>query len=215
MPESVETSPPAARIAGWGAITAVGRGIEALRRALRANTSGLRPCERFSHPRFQSNLAGAVPEEFANPEHDDPACHLADTALVEARRHADQVLSSIPAERIALVLSTTKANIEALERFADARPCSPAARRHLQADRLAADLAAAHGAKGPVQCLSVACVSGLIAVQQGAKLIQRGEADAVLVIGVDHLSAFVVADSAHSRRLIPPAAGRSIVIAAG
>jgi 3-oxoacyl-[acyl-carrier-protein] synthase II len=63
----------------------------------------------------------------------------------------------------------------------------------LQADLLAADLAAAHGACGPVQAVSVACVSGLIALMQGAKLIQRGLVDATLVVGVDHLSAFVVA----------------------
>jgi len=44
-----------------------------------------------------------------------------------------------------------------------------------------------------VQCVSAACISGLSAIQQGAKIIQRGEADAVFVVGVDHLSAFVVA----------------------
>jgi 3-oxoacyl-(acyl-carrier-protein) synthase len=92
-----------------------------------------------------------------------------------------------------MVLSTTKANIEALERVADGRPCSDTARRHLQGDLLAIDLATAHGARGPVQCVSVACMSGLVALQQGTKLIQRGDADAVLVAGVDHLSAFVVA----------------------
>jgi 3-oxoacyl-(acyl-carrier-protein) synthase len=124
---------------------------------------------------------------------DDPAFYLADTALMEARAEAHAVLSSIPAERIGLVLSTTKANIEALERISDGRPCSDLARRHLQGDFLAADLAAGHGARGPVQCVSVACVSGLVAIQQGAKLIQRGAADAVLVVGVDHLSAFVLA----------------------
>jgi 3-oxoacyl-[acyl-carrier-protein] synthase II len=63
----------------------------------------------------------------------------------------------------------------------------------LQGDLLAADLATPHGARGPVQCVSAACVSGLIAIQQGAKLIQRGVVDAVLVVGVDHLSAFVIA----------------------
>jgi 3-oxoacyl-(acyl-carrier-protein) synthase len=99
----------------------------------------------------------------------------------------------IPADRIGLVLSTTKANIEALERLSDGRPCSATARRHLQADLLAADLAAEFGAHGPVQNISNACVSGLVALMQGAKLIQRGAADAVLVVGVDHLSAFVVA----------------------
>jgi 3-oxoacyl-(acyl-carrier-protein) synthase len=91
------------------------------------------------------------------------------------------------------VLSTTKANIEALERLTENRPCSEAARRHLQGDFLAADLARAHGADGPVQCVSLACISGLVAIQQGVKLIQRDAADAVLVAGVDHLSTFVMA----------------------
>src|SRR5207237_8214044 len=111
----------------------------------------------------------------------------------QARHQARDILAAIPPERIGLVLSTTKANIEAMERLADQRSCSESARRHLQADLLAADLAAMHGANGPVQCVSLACVSGLVALRQGAKLIQRGAAEAVFVVGVDHLSAFVVA----------------------
>jgi len=181
---------PNVAVAGYGAVTAVGRGVDALRSALQSNASGLSPCERFNHPRFQSNIVGATPP---NGGGDDPAHCLATEALREARDRARDSLAPIPAERIGLILSTTKANIEALERLSDGRPCSGAARRHLQADLLAADLAAEHGARGPVQCTSVACVSGLIALQQGAKWIQRGAADAVFVVGTDHLSAFVVA----------------------
>jgi 3-oxoacyl-(acyl-carrier-protein) synthase len=175
-------------IAGCGAISAVGRDVNALRSALRANASGLRASEKFSHPRFQSNIVGTA----LNDDTDNPAWQLADTALTEAREQAQKILSAITAERIGLVLSTTKANIEALELISEKRPCSESARRHLRGDLLAADLATAHGARGPVQCVSVACVSGLIAIQQGAKWIQRGAADAVLVVGVDALSAFVV-----------------------
>jgi 3-oxoacyl-(acyl-carrier-protein) synthase len=180
---------PEVVIAGCGAITAVGRGVDALRSALHANTSGLRADERFNHPRFQSQIVGAVPRDGSN---DDPAHELATAALREACDQARDVLAKVPAKRIGFVFATTKANIEALERVSDGRACSDAARRHLQADLLAADLAAENGACGPVQCISVACVSGSIALQQGAKLIQRGVADAVLVAGVDHLSAFVV-----------------------
>lgn len=183
---------PAVAIAGCGATTAVGRGVEALRVALRANASGLRSCARFDSPRFQSSIVGAAPQNGGGDE-DDPAFRLADEALREAREQAREVLALIPAERVGLVLSTTKANIEVLERLSDGRPCGTSARRHLRGDLLAADLAAEHGARGPVQCVSVACVSGLVAIQQGAKLIQRGATDAVLVVGVDHLSAFVVA----------------------
>jgi 3-oxoacyl-[acyl-carrier-protein] synthase II len=182
--------PPSVAIAGGGAITAVGVGVDALRSALRANVSGLRPCVRFDAPQFQSCIVGAALG--LDVGSDNPAWQLADPALREAREQAREVLAGIPAERISLVLSTTKANIEAMERLAAGRPCSETARRHLQGNFLAADLAATHGARGLVQCVSVACVSGLVAITQGAKLIQRGAADAVLVVGVDHLSAFVL-----------------------
>jgi 3-oxoacyl-[acyl-carrier-protein] synthase II len=182
---------PNIAIAGCGATTAVGRGVNALRTALHANASGLRPDKRFDSSRFQSSVVGAAPQSDADS--DNPAFQLADEALREAREQAREILATIPAARIGLVLSTTKANIAALERLAEDRPCSETARRHLQGNLLATDLAAAHGAHGPSQCVSVACVSGLVAIQQGAKLIQRGAADAVLVVGVDHLSAFVVA----------------------
>ncbi len=181
---------PNVAIAGYGAITAVGCGTNKLLAALRLNMSGLRACEKFNSPRFQSNIVGAGPRNF---DDENPAWFLASEALKQARESSQNILEKISAERIGLVLSTTKANVEALERISENRPCSDSARRHLQGNFLAADLAAEFGARGPVQCISTACVSGLIAIQQGTKIIQRGEADAVLVVGVDCLSEFVVA----------------------
>jgi len=191
---------PVVVIAGCGAISAVGCGIEPLRVALQKNSSGLRPSEKFNSPRFQSGIVGSAPK---NAAADNPAWFLAMEALRQACDASQKVLEKIPAGRTGLVLSTTKANIEALERISDNRSCSETARRHLQADRLAADLAAAHGAHGPVQAVSVACVSGLIAIQQGTRMIQRGEADAVLVVGVDCLSEFVVAGFTALKALDP------------
>lgn len=178
-------------IAGCGVISAVGHGVGSLRTALHTNTSGLRASTRFDHARFQSNIVGAALDESKLTE--NPAHQLAATALTEAKANAQAALADVASNRIGLVLSTTKANIEALERLSDGRPCSDTARRHLQPELLAADLAAESGAHGPVQNISVACVSGLIALMQGAKLIQRNAADAVFVVGVDHLSAFVMA----------------------
>ena len=177
---------PGVAIAGCGVISAAGRDTAALLEAMRSNTSFLRRNDRFPVPRFQSNIVGTAP---IDPTSDNPAHQLATSALREA---IPATLGILP-ERLGLVLSTTKANIEALERLSDGRPCSAAARRHLQADLLACDLAAEFGARGPVQNISNACVSGLFALTQGAKLIQRGAADAVFVVGVDHLSAFVIA----------------------
>src|SRR5207245_1712023 len=101
---------PQVAIAGYGAICAVGRGVEALTSALRANASGLRGCDRFAHPRYQSSIVGAVGGNGTGGDHDDPAYELAKEALDEACDRAKDLLRSTAAERIGLVLSTTKAN---------------------------------------------------------------------------------------------------------
>jgi 3-oxoacyl-(acyl-carrier-protein) synthase len=106
MREPIPTSPPAdVIITGCGAITAVGHGVEALRSAMRANTSGLRPNARFAQPRYQSSITAAIPRNGSLTEEDDPAFRLATDALQEARANARESLASIPAERIGLVLS--------------------------------------------------------------------------------------------------------------
>jgi 3-oxoacyl-(acyl-carrier-protein) synthase len=179
---------PVVAIAGCGAVSAVGCGLESLLNALRSHLLGLGPSEKFSSPRFQSNLVGAAPRD---QDDEDPAWLLAREALQQAVGAAKTI--KIPPQKIGLILSTTKANIEALERVSAGRPCSKAALRHLQSNLLAEDLAKEFGIRGPVQAVSVACVSGLVALSQGVKLIRRGAADAVFVVGVDCLSEFVVA----------------------
>ena len=120
-----------------------------------------------------------------------------------ASRRAE-ILAAIPAQRTALVPFHHQGQHRGAGTPHRASPLHwRSARRHLRGDFLAADLAAAHGASGPVQCVSLACVSGLVAVTQGAKLIQRGAADAVLVVGVDHLSAFVMAGFSALKALDP------------
>src|SRR5439155_26244865 len=106
MREPPVNSLPAVAIAGCGATTAVGCGVDALRSALRANTSGLRPNARFDSTRYQSSIVGAAPQNGADS--DDPAFQLADEASREAREQSREILSLIPATRIGLVLSTTK-----------------------------------------------------------------------------------------------------------
>jgi 3-oxoacyl-[acyl-carrier-protein] synthase II len=101
------------------------------------------------------------------------------------------------------VLSTTKAEITALEDAFHHRPGSAVAQRHLFPALLAADLAAAQDITGPVQCVSIACVSGLLAIQQGVLLIQEDKADLVFVVGVDLFSDFVLSGFTMLRSLDP------------
>ena len=185
---------PGVFIAGCGAVSAVGSGTGPLGEALQNNRTGLRPLQKFDSPRFQSKMVGLAPRD---PEQEDPAWELATVALKEAGK------TVAAAGRTGLILSTTKANITALERLMDSRPCSEKARRHLRPELLAADLAAEFEIRGPVQTVSVACVSGLTAIQQGVRMIQRGEADEVYVAGVDCVSEFVMAGFTALKALDP------------
>ncbi|HEU6449161.1 MAG TPA: beta-ketoacyl-[acyl-carrier-protein] synthase family protein [Verrucomicrobiae bacterium] len=196
-------------IAGCGAVSAVGWGVKPLLDALKKNSSGLRACERFNSPKFQSHIVGAVQKEWrsgilSGPDFlENPAWCLAGEALAQACASTKEILAKISSQRIALVLSTTKANIPALERLSENLPCGESARRHLRADLLAEDLAKKFGAGGTIQTVSLACVSGLVAISQAAKAIQRGEADAVFVVGVDCLSEFVMSGFTALKALDP------------
>ena len=200
-------------LAAGGAVSALGLGLHRLEEAACSNLGAVRECPRLAGKGYQSTRVGSVPDEVwallrdRDPEHaETPAFLLADAALREtlhgleagapnpgSTSMAGGSESSLPPPaRRGLVLSTTKAEITALERGLSGSPCPALTRRHLFPALLAEDLAAAHGIAGPVQCVSAACISGLLAIQQGVLLIQEGRADLVLVVGVDLLSAFVL-----------------------
>ena len=149
---------PGISIAASGEVTALGLGRERLEQAVRANAGGLRECPRLAGKGYQSTVGGYVPDEVwrslreRDPAHADaPAFLLADAALREARaicwaavakprrvlpnartgRRESSLFDSVPASRRGLVLSTTKAEITALESAIRRQPCSATARRHL------------------------------------------------------------------------------------
>ncbi|HEX7570774.1 MAG TPA: beta-ketoacyl-[acyl-carrier-protein] synthase family protein [Verrucomicrobiae bacterium] len=186
-------------IAGCGAVTAAGLGLAPLQRAVAANVSALSRREILLGKTPQTIVAGFVPDEIvaqlraADAVHADSRAFLfAAAALREAAENAGAVLDSVPSQRRGFVLSTTKANIEALDQLFRQQPVSAVAQRQIQPAFLAADLAAAFACRGPVQCVSAACISGLSSLQQGAALIRRGLADVVFVAGVDLISHFVL-----------------------
>lgn len=186
-------------IAGCGVVTAAGLGMEALQRAVFSNASALQRRELLIGKTSQSVVAGFVADEItaqlrgADAAHADSRAFLfAAAALREAVKNAATILDSVPATRRGFVLSTTKANIEALDKLVRQQPVSAVAQRQIQPAFLAADLAAVFDCRGPVQCVSAACISGLSALQQGAAFIQRGIADVVFVAGVDLISQFVL-----------------------
>jgi 3-oxoacyl-[acyl-carrier-protein] synthase-1 len=118
---------------------------------------------------------------------DDASSHEATTKLerITIRAVEDVVArTSVPADRTAFILSTTKGNISFLE---EGQPNHP--RLHLPA--LAEFIRNRFGFRRSL-VVSNACISGVMALLVGKRMIDSGEVDHVVVAGVDVLSKFIV-----------------------
>ncbi len=102
---------------------------------------------------------------------------------------------AIPLERTAFILSTTKGNIGFLEQGLPDHP-----RIHLHA--LAKYIADKFGFHRPL-VVSNACVSGVMALIAGKRMIETGEVDHVVVAAVDVLSRFIVSGFQSLQALSP------------
>lgn len=170
-------------------ITALGDGLDVTWTEMLRKVCGLQPMTRFSQDLYGTAVAGEIPQEVM----DSLPCPAEGAAYRLSRHSTARALEglSIDPKRTGLVLSTTKAEITALEAsLGDPKvPLDP----RYDPYRMARDLAAVHGLEGPVFALSNACASGLIAVAQGARLLASGAAETMVVVGVDTLSPFILA----------------------
>ncbi len=197
-------------VAGSGAVTALGVGMGPLWEAVRTNRSGLEAHELTVGALTQTVYSGRVPAAALDvlcAETPDLAASrpalLAVAALREASGAAADRIGGTPPERCGMAVSTTKAHVEALWRQVRGESVPELAARHVRPARLAADLASAFSVKGPTVCVSSACVSGLLALAQGARMIRSGAADVAYVVGVDLCSYFVLSGFAGLKALDP------------
>jgi len=159
-----------------------------------AGTCGIRPMRRFRHGAFATDYAAEVTpddEERLRLSEDYPGRGRAHLFALAAGRHALRMQgAATDASHTGLVLSTTKAELAALERLADT---GDALDDMYNPFRLARALASDLRLGGPVLAVSNACASGLVAIAAASRILARGEARTVLVIGVDVLGEFLLA----------------------
>ncbi len=175
-----------------GAVTALGAGVDVLWEGLLAGRTGLAPVRRFATDGYLSSLAGCIPA--LDAEH--PCSRL--DALIEMLFDGTP---PVPADTM-LFTASTKAGIDQLERAVRKQPTS--------LDRIlggeVADLVARRlGLEGPRRNISAACASATIALTLAASCIGRGEADSVLVCGLDLVSEFVFSGFSSLHALSPGA----------
>jgi 3-oxoacyl-[acyl-carrier-protein] synthase II len=168
----------AVHVVDIGVTTALGQGADALWEALRAGRTGLAPIRRFATGSYVSNLASCIPA----------------LDVERSGSRLDALVQMLFGEPLAvptdtmLITASTKAGIDQLE--ASVRN-QPTALDRILGSQVADFIAGWLGLRGLRSNISAACASATIALAVGAARIEQGEADAVLVCGLDLVSEFV------------------------
>ena len=175
-------------VTGYGIVSALGRGIESFRAALKQGTQKLTPLQGMPVPRGKNRFALS---DF--PDSVDRSACMALEAIQEAITISNCDLGD--GTDVGLIVGTVWAETQSAEkcypRFAEAGDAPPEtleAIRRYPAGSIANSIAAALNLRGPRLTFSNACASGNIALGQGLDLIRSKMCRMVLVAGVDRFS---------------------------
>ncbi len=180
-----------------GAVTPIGIGVAAYWRSLLDGVSGTATIRRFDAAALPVRIAAEVKDFTATDflprklvRETDIFMHFALVAAQEAL--ADSRLAAAP-ERIGLVVGTCFAGISTIAETQAQFTLSPGGKLspHFVPKALgniaAAQIAMAHGLRGPCLTVNTACSSGADAIGLASRLLQLDEADAVVVVGAESI----------------------------
>jgi len=185
-------------ITGVGAVTPLATGAEQSWRALCQGKSGAARITKFDASGFKTQIAAELkdfhPEDFLDNKkirRTDPFIHYALVATRMALDDAGLVINGSTANRVGIVvgscaggMTTYEKNFLAL-REQGPNSVSPFFITGFIANMAAAEVAMVFGAKGPSKCVVTACATGSDSIGEAFRLIQYGQADAVVAGGSD------------------------------
>jgi len=177
-------------IVDMGAVTALGPGADVLWDGLITGRSGIGTVQRFDARAYTSDKAACIAALDGEPENSRVDGLL--DMLCEGLR-------PVPAGTL-LYTASTKAGIDQLERAVRGRPT---ALNRILGRQVAEVVARRMGITGAQHNISAACASGTVALSLAASHIQQGEADAVMVCGMDLVSEFVFSGFSALQALSP------------
>jgi len=185
-------------VTGLGAITPLGIGVETSWQSLCQGKSGIGPVTRFDATGFRTRIAGEVkdfnPLDFMDRKllrRGDRFIHFALAASRMAVEDSMLTINSSNSERVGVSLGTAVGGIESLEEnhqlLLQGACCriSPFFIPGFLANMASGYISIQFGAKGPNICPVAACTSGTHAIGDAFRIIQRGEADAMIAGGAE------------------------------
>ena len=185
-------------ISGMGLITPVGLGVEASWRALCAGVSGIGPITCFDTTDFKTKIAGEVkgfdPADYLSPKEAKRTSRFIAFAVATARMALEDsglVIDEANGNRIGVATGCGLGGLSYLEetsrvvRELGPKRVSPFFIPMIIGNMAPGMISIQTGAKGPNLSLATACAAGAHAIGDAYKLINRGEADAMITGGVE------------------------------
>lgn len=185
-------------VTGLGLVTPLGIGVQKSWQSLCRGESGIRMITRFDTASYRTKFAGEIngfdPLDFMDRKlarKTSRFIHLALAASRMAMEDARLNINSGNEDRVGVAVATALGGIDSFEKnhrllLEGARDrISPFFITSFLANMAPGEIAIQFGAKGPNMCPVTACAAGAQAIGDAFRVIQRGDADAMIVGGVD------------------------------
>jgi 3-oxoacyl-[acyl-carrier-protein] synthase II len=185
-------------VTGLGVVSPVGNDVPSAWQNLVAGKSGISRISRFDASTFPTQIAGVVQDfdvsEYMPPKearHFDTFVHYGIAAGVQALRDSGLQVDESNAERIGVIIGSGIGGLPLIEQMHDelknrgVRRLSPFFVPGSIINMISGQMSIMHGLKGPNYALVSACTTGLHCIGDAARLIQYGDADAILAGGAE------------------------------
>ncbi len=185
-------------ITGMGLITPIGLGVDESWSAALDGKSGIGPITHFDASSFPVRIAGEVqgfdPANYIEAKEIkkmDRFIHFAVAASTMAVDDSGFRFTGENAERVGVVIGSGMGGLPAIEHYHKAflekgyKRISPFFIPMLIINLAAGNVSIKFGAKGPSSCPVTACATGSHSIGDAVRIIQRGEADAMIAGGTE------------------------------
>src|SRR5208283_145605 len=185
-------------ITGLGLVTPIGIGVDETWSAALNGKSGIGPITHFDASLFPVRIAGEVkgfdPANYIEAKEIkkmDRFIHLAVAAATMAVDDSGFRITGENAERVGVAIGSGMGGLPAIEHYHKAylekgyRRISPFFIPMLIINMASGNVSIKFGAKGPSTCPVTACATGSHSIGDAVRIIQRGEADAMIAGGTE------------------------------
>ncbi|TAL24057.1 MAG: beta-ketoacyl-[acyl-carrier-protein] synthase II [Nitrospirae bacterium] len=183
-------------VTGVGLVTPLGIGVEKSWKGLLEGRSGIRRLTHFDASAFATQIAGEVegfnPEDYIEPKEVkkmDRFIHFAVAASDMAMKDSGLKVTGADAEKVGVIIGSGIGGLPAIEHYHSVllergpRRITPFFIPMLIINLAAGQVSMRFGAKGPNSAVATACASGSHAIGDAFKIIQRGDAEAMIAGG--------------------------------